>query len=80
MLINFTGFCQQVYFSNPTDSLSIKTKLAILQNMQKSPASKIIIEAGKLFVGTAYKAHTLELGDSEKLIINNQELDCTTFC
>ena len=34
---------------------------------------------GKKFLGLPYVAHTLELGDSEHLIVNLHELDCTTF-
>lgn len=34
---------------------------------------------GKKFLGLPYVAHTLELGDTEHLIVNLHELDCTTF-
>ena len=34
---------------------------------------------GKTFLGLPYVAHTLELGDTEHLIVNLHGLDCTTF-
>ena len=34
---------------------------------------------GKKFLGLPYVAHTLELGDTEHLIVNLHGLDCTTF-
>jgi len=34
---------------------------------------------GKKFLGVPYVAHTLENGDTEHLIVNLHELDCTTF-
>ena len=34
---------------------------------------------GKKFIGVPYVAHTLEDGNSEHLIVNLRELDCTTF-
>lgn len=34
---------------------------------------------GKQFLGTPYVAHTLESGNTEHLIVNLHELDCTTF-
>jgi hypothetical protein len=33
----------------------------------------------KSFLGTPYKAHTLEVSSDEQLIINLREFDCTTF-
>ena len=38
-----------------------------------------ILYFGKKFLGLPYVAHTLEKGDTEHLIVNLHELDCTTF-
>ena len=38
-----------------------------------------ILYFGKKFLGLPYVAHTLELGDTEHLIVNLHGLDCTTF-
>lgn len=34
---------------------------------------------GKKLRGTPYVAHTLEVGDRERLVVNTRQLDCTTF-
>jgi len=39
----------------------------------------VIVEIGKSFTGTDYAAHTLEVNDEEKLVINLSGLDCNTF-
>lgn len=38
-----------------------------------------MIRIGRQFIGTPYVAHTLEVGEREELVINQQEVDCTTF-
>jgi hypothetical protein len=43
------------------------------------PVGKRMIEAGMAFLGTPYVAATLETEGDEKLIINMQGVDCTTF-
>lgn len=45
----------------------------------KQPLDRVIIETGKLFLGRPYVANTLEVNDSEQLVVNLRELDCTTF-
>lgn len=34
---------------------------------------------GKKFIGVPYVANTLEVGNSEKLVVNLRQMDCTTF-
>lgn len=34
---------------------------------------------GKKFIGVPYVANTLEVGNTEKLVVNLRQLDCTTF-
>ncbi len=45
----------------------------------KLPLDKVIVETAKFFLGKSYVANTLEGNDTEKLVVNLQELDCTTF-
>ncbi|MEX0608609.1 MAG: N-acetylmuramoyl-L-alanine amidase-like domain-containing protein [Balneolaceae bacterium] len=40
---------------------------------------ELIPEIGAYFLGNEYVAHTLEVTDQEKLIVNLRELDCTTY-
>lgn len=43
------------------------------------PIATLIPEIGKYFIGNEYVAHTLEVNEEEKLIVNLRELDCTTY-
>jgi hypothetical protein len=43
------------------------------------PIATLIPEIGKYFIGNEYVAHTLEVNEEEKLIVNLHELDCTTY-
>jgi hypothetical protein len=45
---------------------------------QKLPTADLVVKVGTYFLGTPYVGHTLE-GDTEKLVVNLRELDCTTF-
>ena len=44
-----------------------------------SQASHPIMEIARRYLGTPYVANTLEDEGSEELVINKQEVDCTTF-
>jgi hypothetical protein len=59
------------------DSLIFKQYKAQINT--KLPLDKVIVETGRFFLGKPYVANTLELNDSEKLVVNLRELDCTTF-
>ncbi len=38
-----------------------------------------MVRVGKAFLGTPYVASTLEVGDTEQLVVNLRGLDCTTY-
>jgi hypothetical protein len=40
---------------------------------------ELVLAIGRFFLETPYVAHTLEKGDTEKLVVNLRELDCTTY-
>lgn len=44
-----------------------------------SSMGQMIVLVGKEFLGTPYVAHTLDKSDTEALIVNLRELDCTTY-
>jgi hypothetical protein len=44
-----------------------------------SSMGQMMVLVGKEFLGTPYVAHTLDNRDTEALIVNLRELDCTTF-
>jgi len=43
------------------------------------PSANLMLWYGKEFVGTPYKAQTLEINRTEALVVNLREMDCTTF-
>ena len=49
------------------------------KDQSDQPIGTLIPEIGKYFLGNEYVAHTLEVEDKEKLIVNLRELDCTTY-
>lgn len=49
------------------------------QKLRTKPLANIVDAVGNYFLETPYVAHTLEITDKEKLIVNFRELDCTTF-
>lgn len=53
--------------------------LSKYKNDSDKPIGTLIPEIGKYFLGDEYVAHTLEVGDEEKVILNLRELDCTTY-
>ena len=55
------------------DSVFVETALS------KAPADAGEIYFANLFLGRPYVAHTLEVNDSEQLVVNTRQLDCTTL-
>ncbi|GAB5409457.1 MAG: DUF1460 domain-containing protein [Balneolaceae bacterium] len=53
--------------------------LSRFKDDNEKPIATLIPEIGKYFIGNEYVAHTLEVNEEEKLIINLRELDCTTY-
>lgn len=67
---------QNIEYSK-TDSTIIEEILHTAN--QKGVNGNTMLYFGKQFLGIPYVAHTLENGDSEHLIVNTRQLDCTTF-
>ncbi|MDR0833001.1 MAG: DUF1460 domain-containing protein [Candidatus Symbiothrix sp.] len=49
------------------------------QTVPKTTVDSAMIRSALFFLNTPYVASTLEVNDDEKLVINERELDCTTF-
>ena len=60
-------------------STKVVEMLNQLKPMQKRDCGKLLLEAGKLFLGTPYVGGTLDREKKEKLTINISEVDCSTF-
>ena len=72
------GFSQQLVCS-AKDKDAFETKIIEINGLLEREFGKTITTVGKTFLGTPYVAKTLEIEESEPLVINLQGLDCTTF-
>ncbi|MDP5231765.1 MAG: DUF1460 domain-containing protein, partial [Cellulophaga sp.] len=78
LLISQNSFSQQIVCS-AQDSAAFETKIEAFQKLPMETMGNTIVTVGKSFLGTPYVAKTLEIGETEALVINLQGLDCTTF-
>jgi hypothetical protein len=56
-----------------------KVRWGVAQGLETIPAGDAIAQMGETFVGTPYRAATLEAPGPEHLVVNLHELDCVTF-
>lgn len=77
LLSNF-ALPQQITCS-PSDQQAVENKLVEIDGLLENDFGKTLVAIGKTFLGTPYVAKTLEIGETETLVINLQGLDCTTF-
>ena len=61
------------------DSTKVVEMLNRLKPMQKRDCGKLLLEAGKLFLGTPYVGGTLDREKQERLTIDIDGVDCSTF-
>ncbi|WP_405399928.1 N-acetylmuramoyl-L-alanine amidase-like domain-containing protein [Maribacter sp. Asnod2-G09] len=69
---------QQITCS-PKDKAAVESKLAEIDGMYNGDFGETMVNVGKSFMKTPYVAKTLEIGDTETLVVNLHGLDCTTF-
>ncbi|MCQ2212193.1 MAG: DUF1460 domain-containing protein [Bacteroidaceae bacterium] len=62
-----------------TKADSIKVVTMLQQAKTQRQGENPVLYFANQFIGIPYVGHTLELGDTEHLIVNLHELDCTTF-
>jgi len=72
------GFAQNLICS-PQDREAFNTKIKTISNIKTEDIGTTMVAVGKTFIGIPYVAKTLEIGETESLVINFQGLDCTTF-
>lgn len=58
---------------------SIFCTLAMTSSVSAQETGNAMLKYGLNFLNTPYVAHTLEVNDEEKLVVNFNEVDCTTF-
>jgi hypothetical protein len=61
------------------DKASFTIKVKEIKPIRQPSFGDTLTAIGKTFMGTPYVAKTLEIGDTEALVVNLQGLDCTTF-
>jgi hypothetical protein len=69
----------QVFSERDVETCLSKFKIAESSNLKSKPLGEVIIGMGESFIGTDYKASTLEKDGEEKLVVNLTALDCTTY-
>lgn len=76
----FTGFtfAQQITCSSQ-DKQAFEDKTIAIDGLLENDFGITMVAIGKTFTGTPYVAKTLEIGETESLVINLHGLDCTTF-
>ncbi|WP_273568863.1 N-acetylmuramoyl-L-alanine amidase-like domain-containing protein [Maribacter halichondriae] len=72
------GSAQQITCS-PADKQAFENKTIEIDGLLEKDFGKTLVAIGKTFMGTPYVAKTLEIGETESLVINLHGLDCTTF-
>lgn len=72
------GFSQQITCSTK-DKDAVEEKIEAIDGLLQPDFGSTIVSVGKTFMKTPYVAKTLEIGDTETLVVNLQGLDCTTF-
>ncbi len=78
LLISNCIFAQQ-FVCSVQDKEAFFNKISEIQDLKRENMGGTLVAVGKTFLGTSYLAKTLEIGDTESLVINLQGLDCTTF-
>jgi len=78
LILGVLGNAQQITCSPENKSL-FETKISVLEQTKASSLGDTIALVGQSFLGTPYVEKTLEVGDTETLVVNFGGLDCTTF-
>ncbi len=76
--IGFVSLAQQITCS-PADKQAFEDKTIEIDGLLEDDFGKTLVAIGKTFLGTPYVAKTLELGETESLVVNLHGLDCTTY-
>ncbi len=64
---------------NQTDQNIFNRIEASLEEVKNPSMSTLMLHIGRFLMETPYVAHTLEINETEQLVVNLREMDCTTF-
>lgn len=65
--------------STPADLRIYEAYIKQFEKQKDKPFEEIFINTAKYFLGKPYVASTLEVPDTERMVVNLREFDCTTF-
>lgn len=77
-LLSLSASSQQLICSDE-DKTAFDAKIGEIQDLKQTDFGDTMIYVGKTFLGLPYVAKTLEIGESEALVINLHGMDCTTY-
>lgn len=82
LIILFFTLCFVVFrmlpcYAGDSDKQKIDSLLRQAKSMPRATCWELFF--ARSFIGVPYVAHTLEVGDCEKLVVNTRQLDCTTL-
>ena len=81
--ILFFSLLEMVYSQQITcsaeDKQAFEDKIIEIDGLLEKDLGKTMVAVGKTFLGTPYVAKTLEIGETETMVINLHGLDCTTY-
>ena len=69
----------QIYTPQDINICVEKFQLVIDKKLNHKPIGDVMVAIGNSFIGSLYKAHTLEVAQPETLVINLRDFDCTTY-
>ncbi len=78
VFLSFFGSYSQISCS-PKDSIVFSNKMVQLQELGGKSYGNLIAAIGETFLDTPYVEKTLEIGETETLVINLRGFDCTTY-
>lgn len=78
LFVVVNSVAQQITCS-PADKQAFENKTIEIDGLLEADFGKTMVAVGKTFLEIPYVAKTLEIGETETLVINLQGLDCTTY-
>jgi hypothetical protein len=83
LFILFFSLLEMVYsqqiICSAEDKQAFEDKIIEIDGLLEKDFGQTLVLVGKTFLGTPYVAKTLEIGETETLVINLHGLDCTTY-
>ncbi|PCJ97601.1 MAG: hypothetical protein COA50_03945 [Flavobacteriaceae bacterium] len=78
LFITQITIAQQITCS-PKDRQAFEDKIIAIDRLLENDFGSTVVSIGKTFMNVPYVAKTLEIGETESLVVNLHGLDCTTF-